>query len=136
MKWAVAQIRKFKKPYEFEYDFDLKSALNGNLDVRDVKKCHIKGILTEPMTDNFDVSLNFDLELVMQCAVSLEDVPVCLEFDSLVRFTYEEDESSDCYVIEKETVNVDEAVMSEIVINIPYRVVKEGYEDLFDTDEV
>ena len=33
MKWAVAQLKKLKKPYAFEYNFDLMSALTNSGDI-------------------------------------------------------------------------------------------------------
>ena len=132
MKWAVAQLRKLKKPYSFEYDFDLMNALTNSGDVLECHACHIDGIMREYGVDEYQFDLHIELDLVMQCAVSLEPVDVSLDFDTTVRYSYDDDDSSDNYLILKETVDLDEAVLSEIILNIPYRVVKEGYEDLYN----
>ena len=65
----------------------------------------------------------------MVCSVSLLDVNVPLNFDTQIRFSYSIDDSSDDYLITKDTINLDEAVLSEIVLNLPLKVVKEGYEN-------
>lgn len=135
MKWAVAQLRKLKKPYAFEYDFDLMQALTNPGDILDCNGCHIEGVMREYGIDEYQFDLHIELALIMQCAVSLEKVDVPLVFDTTIRFTYDDDDSSDNYRIQKETVDLDEAVLSEIVLNIPYRVVKEGYEDVFSEEE-
>ena len=44
-------------------------------------------------------------------------------------------DSSDDYPIIKDTINLDDAVLSEIVLNIPFKVVKEGYEDEFSDED-
>ena len=135
MKWAVAQLKKLKKPYAFEYDFDLMSALTNSGDIISCDSCHVKGVMHEYQTDDYQFDLIINAELIMQCAVSLEAVLVPLNFETSVRFTYDDDDSSDDYLIEKDTVNLDDAVLSEIILNVPLRVVKEGYENLF-ADEV
>lgn len=135
MKWALAQLRKLEKPFKFEYDFDLISSLVNANDVLGCNKCHIDGICYELQYDEYMFDLNFDLELIMCCAVSLEEVLVPLKFNTQVRFSREVDDSSDDYQIFKETINLDDAVLSEIVLNIPFRVVKDGYENQFSSEE-
>ena len=131
MKWAIPQLRKLAKPFSFEYDFDLMNELVNTNDILDVTKCHIVGTCYEVSYDEYLFDLDIDTELKMVCSVSLLDVLVPLKFKTQVRFSYEVDESSDDYLIIKDTVNLDEAVLSEIVLNIPFKVVKEGYEDEF-----
>lgn len=135
MKWAIPQLRKLAKPFNFEYDFDLMSELTNTNDVIDVKKCKVSGCCYETNYDEYLFDLNIDSLLVMVCSVSLEDVLVPLNFNTQVRFSYSTDDSSDDYLITKNTINLDEAVLSEIVLNIPYKVVKEGFENEFMEEE-
>ena len=135
MKWAIPQLRKLTKPFEFEYDFDLMNELVNKDDILDVLKCHIKGNCYEVSYDEYLFDLDIDTELKMVCSVSLLDVLVPLKFKTQVRFSYLIDDSSDDYPIIKDTINLDEAVLSEIVLNIPFKVVKEGYEDEFSDIE-
>ena len=135
MKWAIPQLRKLAKPFSFEYDFDLMSELVNKDDILDVLKCHIKGTCYEVSYDEYLFDLDIDAELKMVCSVSLLDVLVPVEFNTQVRFSRTIDDSSDDYPIIKETINLDEAVLSEIVLNIPFKVVKEGYEDEFSEFE-
>ena len=135
MKWAIPQLRKLAKPFTFEYDYDLLNELVVKGDIKDVKKCHVSGVCYEVSYDEYLFDLNIDLELVMVCSVSLLDVFVPLTFDTKVRYSYSIDDSSDDYLITKDTINLDEAVLSEIVLNIPLKVVKEGYENEFMEEE-
>jgi uncharacterized metal-binding protein YceD (DUF177 family) len=135
MKWAIPQLRKLAKPFTFEYDYDLLNELVVKDDIKDVKKCHISGVCYEVSYDEYLFDLNIDLELVMVCSVSLLDVFVPLTFNTKVRYSYSIDDSSDDYLITKDTINLDEAVLSEIVLNIPLKVVKEGYENEFMEEE-
>jgi uncharacterized protein len=127
MKFAVNQIEKFAKPYHFAYDFDLYNALVNKNDILAVKKCHVEGDIREPRHQEFLVSLDIDLELIMQCAVSLEEVFYPMHIVTDVVFSY--DEVDDYYLIDKNTVNIDDAVLTEVLINLPLRVVKEEYQD-------
>ena len=136
MKWAIPQLRKLAKPFTFEYDYDLKNALVNKEDVLDVKKCHIQGECFEVSYDEYLFNLDIDLELVMVCSVSLLEVLVPLKFNTEVRFSYSTDDSSDDYLITKDTINLDDAILSEIVLNIPLKVVKEGYENEFIDEEL
>ena len=132
MKLAISQIRK-KLPFNFSYDFDLMANLVNKPDLLACKKCLVEGVIFEQSNERFLVRMSFDLDLVFQCAISLEEVPYQLQFDQDVYFSY--DDSDDDYPIERETLNIDLAVLSEIVINLPYRVVKEEYEDTLPTEE-
>ena len=135
MKWAIPQLRKLAKPFSFEYDFDLMSELVSTNDILEVKKCHIEGKCFEASYDEYLFDLNIDAELIMECSVSLLPVLVPLSFNTQVRFSYSIDDSSDDYLITKDTINLDDAVLSEIVLNIPLKVVKEGYENEFMEEE-
>ena len=135
MKWAIPQLRKLAKPFSFEYDYDLYNELVVKEDIKDVIKCHIKGECYEVSYDEYLFNLNIDIELLMVCSVSLLDVNVPLNFDTQIRFSYSIDDSSDDYLITKDTINLDEAVLSEIVLNLPLKVVKEGYENEFMEEE-
>ena len=135
MKWAIPQLRKLAKPFSFEYDFDLFNELQVKDDIKAVNKCHVKGLCYETSYDEYLFELNVELELVMVCSVSLLDVIVPLQFDTQVRFSNSIDDSSDDYLITKDTINLDEALLSEIVLNLPLKVVKEGYENEFMEEE-
>ena len=136
MKWAIPQLRKLAKPFSFEYDYDLLNELVIKDDIKDVKKCHISGVCYEVSYDEYLFNLDIDLELVMVCSVSLLEVLVPLKFNTEVRFSYSTDDSSDDYLITKDTINLDDAILSEIVLNIPLKVVKEGYENEFIDEEL
>ena len=135
MKWAIPQLRKLSKPFTFEYDFDLFNALVVKEDIKAVNFCHVDGVCHEVSYDEYLFELDINLELVMVCSVSLLDVVVPLQFNTEVRFSYSIDDSSDDYLITKDTIDLDEALLSEIVLNIPIKVVKEGYEDEFSDQE-
>ena len=135
MKWALAQLRKLEKPFTFEYDYDLMSSLVNKDDIIAVKKCHIIGKCYEVAYEEYMFELDINADLVMQCAISLLDVDVPLNLQTTVRFSYLGDDSSDDYPIIKDTIDLDTAVLSEIVLNIPYRVVKEGYENTFSDED-
>ena len=135
MKWAIPQLRKLAKPFTFEYDFDLFNELQVKNDIKAVNKCHINGVCYEVSYDEYLFNLSIDIELVMVCSVSLLDVIVPLEIDTQIRYSYSIDDSSDDYLITKDTINLDEALLSEIVLNLPLKVVKEGYENEFMEEE-
>ena len=126
MKLAISQIKK-RLPFEFEYDYDLMSNLVNKPDIIACNNCHITGVIYESQEDRFLVRLSVKIDLIGLCAISLEEVPFHLEFKEDIYFSYEED--SEDYLIERETLNIDEAVLSEIVLNLPYRFLKDEYLD-------
>ena len=65
MKYAISQIRKFIKPYHFEYDIDLTKLDAIREDVIRFNNCHIIGTLEEPRQEHFVITLEIvaDLEI-------------------------------------------------------------------------
>ncbi len=131
MKWAIAQLRKLSKPFDFEYDYDLMNQLVNKDDILECMKCHISGTCYEVSYDEYLFNLDIEVELKMVCSVSLLDVFVPINFQTQIRYSYD----SEDYPIIKDTIDLDEAVLSEIVLNIPFKVVKEGYEDEFAEED-
>ena len=130
MKYAISQIRKFIKPYHFEYSPELEIFAGLRDDIIRFNSCFVEGILENPNEDRYVISLKVVADLMMQCAVSLEEVPYRLEFEEKLFIGYDIDQ--DDYVIEKETIDLDQIVKNEILLHLPYRIVKEGFEDVFD----
>ena len=133
MKFALSQLRKVLKQYPFEYEYDLKNNIKNRDDLLDVINCHVDGKVLNVSDDYVDIHLSIDATLKMQCAISLDEVIYPLTIDTDVIFSYDVD--SDNYLINGQTIDIDDAVLSEIVINLPYRVVKEEYEDDYLEDE-
>ena len=57
MKWAIAQLRKLSKPFDFEYDYDLMNQLVNKDDILECMKCHISGTCYEV---SYDVAEQFE----------------------------------------------------------------------------
>lgn len=135
MKWAVAQLRKMKMPYHFEDTIDLKSDLMNIEDVLDVMPGTMTGICTMVGFERFHFDFTVNIMLILRCSVSLEPVPYELNLSLQETFSHDESYSSDI-IIEKNTIDLREIVLSEIVVSIPMKVVKEGFEDMFEESTV
>ena len=140
MKFSKQQLNKINVfPYNVEFDYDFSSFLKSSrsdldTDIIDVKFAHAKISIVKLEMDTYKFNYTVDTELILLCALTLEPVnyPMHLEFNEI----YTDDDnlinsSDDYYPYENNTIDTVDAVWSNIVINIPIRVVREdAYEIL------
>lgn len=66
-------------------------------------------------------------QMILPCAVSLEDVDYPFEIESDVIFAfYKPDEDEDVVEVKRDTVDLTPMVFQEIMMDVPMRVVKDG----------
>ena len=128
MKWTIHELKKRGRTEPtFDDVADLKSYLSELVpDVLDIGPVHIHGSYRIQEHDSeywFDVFV--ETVLTMPCAITLEEVEVPLRFQTELVFAKNVvDDGS--HPIEGITIDLDPIVWSEIVIEKPMRVVKEG----------
>lgn len=128
MKWAVPELRRINRPVLFDESLDLSNELVGFNNIKSVSEAHITGKGYEYEDGRFLFHINIKLDLVLTCAVSLLDVPYQLDLETDEIYAFNNDEDEDIYLIDGQTIDLLPAVMTLILVNIPMRVVKEGYE--------
>ena len=132
MKWTLGQLAKMNKPIEVNYELDLSKFLDKMPDVKAISMVKVMGNGYELGFDEYVFSLDVKCELVMTCAISLEDVKYPLEFHTDEIFKTENNDGDDINLVTN-VVDLDEVILSNIIMRIPMKVVKEGM--TFDSDD-
>lgn len=136
MKWTVHQLRKLvNSDNTFAYVTDLSNHLGESTpDLFGISPVSVSGMFMVTNQDNeFRFSIDVACELVMACAITLEEVLVPLAFTTELVFARKIDDD-DQLPIEGITIDLDPYVFAEILVEKPMRVVKEGaYEGYVET---
>ncbi len=132
MKWTLGQLAKMNKPIEVNYELDLSNSLDKMPDVKAISMVKIMGNGYELGFDEYVFSLDVKCELIMTCAISLEDVKYPLEFHTDEIFKTENNDGDDVNLVTN-VVDLDEVILSNIIMRIPMKVVKDGM--TFDSDD-
>ena len=125
MKWTLGQLAKMSKPIEVNYELNLDEYLDKMPDVRNISVVKISGNGYELGFDEYVFSLDIKCDLTMVCAISLEDVIYPLDFHTDEIFKTENNDGDDVNLVTN-IVDLDEVVLSNIIMRIPMKVVKEG----------
>lgn len=133
MKWTLAQLRKTSFPLNIDYKIDMKEELLKREDIYDASDVVIKGVAYEMENDEYVFALDISLDLKMACSVTLDSVDYKLKFHTDEVYSSVDDE--DINLIVNGIVDLDETIKSAVALNIPMKVVKEGAEDLYISEE-
>lgn len=98
------------------------SQINGLKDVNVVGQGHLD-------MKNHQLYVDFQVkgEMILPCAVSLEDVDYPFEIESTAIFAfYKPQDDEDVIEVKKGTVDLTPVVFQEIMMDVPMRVVKDG----------
>ncbi|MFI3329468.1 MAG: hypothetical protein R3Y05_03135 [bacterium] len=134
MKWAIPQLRKLTKPFNFEFELDLNELIGSMDDVIRTKDCIISGICKDLSHDTYEFDIDIKATLYMQCSVTLEEVEYFFESNVLELFGYDEDFSSLVNPIVNDTIDLTDVILTEIIVSKPMKIVKEGYENHFSDE--
>ncbi|MBR2891584.1 MAG: DUF177 domain-containing protein [Bacilli bacterium] len=139
MKWSLQQLQKLYKPsniFEIEYNFDdyldeLKNS-GSETDILEVQTAKAIVSIVKLDMETFKFDYHITANLLIACALTLEPVPYSLDFQ--VSETYSTDlseEDDEIFPIEGNTIDTKAIVWSNILLNIPIRVVRDdAYEIL------
>ncbi|MCM1131207.1 MAG: DUF177 domain-containing protein [Anaeroplasma bactoclasticum] len=132
MRLTLAQLRKISMPYHTSEELDLSSELSGFEDIRSVSTAKIDYVIHERGLDTYLVAFSFEVNLVMQCAITLQDVPYKISATAEEIFTTD-DQIEDAFIITEQTLDTKEAVLTNVLMNKPMTVTAEGVS--FESDE-
>lgn len=125
MKWTLGQLAKIEKPIVVNYELNLSENLDKMPDVKAISMVKISGEGYELGFDEYVFSLDVKCELTMVCAISLEDVIYPLEFHTDEIFKTENNDGDDVNLVTN-VIDLDQVILSNIIMRIPMKVVKEG----------
>ncbi len=138
MRFSLAQLLKLPMPYRFTESMDLKSDLVGLEGILDVIFCNVEGEVYHIDKSNYQIRFKLHTKLILECAVSLKEVPY--EINTTFTEIFSPEESDDTFPIEGQTLDTKEAVITNILINKPMKVYADGEyfvdeDDSFGDDE-
>lgn len=130
LKWNLQWIIK-QKDGRFHFDETLSfppemfhnlSQINGLKDVHVLGQGHL-----DMKNHQLYVDFQIDGEMILPCAISLEDVdyPFHIESNAIFAF-YKPSEDEEVIEAKRNTVDLTPVIFQEIMMEVPMRVVKEG----------
>lgn len=129
MKWSVQQLQKLTtKPYEFEYVANFDELANSVSDIIEIKPVHIKGVISYVKYGTFHINYSVEALLILECSLTLE--PVEYSFINDYDEIFSTDPTDDEFLIESNTLDLDMAVWSNIIIDKPIAVKREDAYDI------
>ncbi len=134
MQLTLAQLRKLQMPYKCSEELDLSKELDGFEDILSSSKVAVEYEIRERGIDTYMVNFSFKVDLVMECSITLQEVPYTIEANASEIFSNQE-EIEDAILIEGQTLDTKEAVLTNILIQKPMRVVTEGVDFEDDVEE-
>ena len=110
------------KSVEYDEDIDLSYFQGDQYHVRSITSCHMKLSVTN-YNDLITLYFNINGEVKTTCAYTLEEIPYQYKISDVIELTGSEDDE---FEIRNEEIDIDEILITLIVSNIPFKVVKEG----------
>lgn len=118
MKIDLRKLYAFKKE-EIDQDIDLSSIDYKSMNIRSINYMHVSGLISVNYEDNIDLDLDINGEIVMPCAISLEDVVVPIS-------VHIEDEIMENTLNDDFYLDLLDNLWENIILEVPIRVTKEG----------
>lgn len=130
MKWSLQQLQKYSsKPLSFDDVIDFQHYAKDVSDIIEIKPVHVTGEITVIKYGTYKIRYNVDALLILECALTLEPVEYHFEKEYVEVFSTEPTEED--FLIEKNTIDLDNAVWSNIIIDKPLVVTRDdAYEIL------
>lgn len=142
LKWTIQElIKNSKTNTDLNFDLDLKKYITKkHEDLVDISITQVEGFYDYYESEAlFVFDLNIKTELTMLCSLTLEEILVKLEFNSQLNFS-KKPLDDNTHLIEGITIDIDQCIFSEIMIEKPMNVyapkARQNYhEDVHEMDE-
>ena len=135
MKWSLQQLRKINNfPYAFEATINFNESIYQDIlksrdDIYKLNDVNVKGNLVRIDEETYEVNYLVTTTVVMACSLTLEDV--IYEVNESFQEIYSTKANDDWFLIEKNTIDLDEMVWSNLIMSLPIRIVRsDAYEIL------
>lgn len=129
MKYTTHElVKNYNVSSKFAFEADLSSYIALDTDVIKLSPVEVKGYY-KIYNDNseFVFHLSINCIMTMLCAITLEEIEVPLDFNVIETFT-ESTMDEDNRVIDGITIDLLPIIWSNILLEKPYRVIKDGAE--------
>ena len=133
MRFTLSQLLKLPMPYEFSESLDLNDDLVGLEGILKVLSCNVKGIINRIDDENYEIDFHIESDLILECAISLNEVPYSVSTDCSE--TFSTTESDETFTISKQTLDTKEAVITNLLLAKPMNVYAPGVTFEDENDE-
>ncbi len=135
MKYTILELRKLNLPLSETNEFDFSEELNGFEDILSSSKAAVEETLSK-LDDNFyHLKAHIKIDLVLESAITLEKVPYAIDTILNVDYTTLQNVTDeDAIIVENNTIDTYDAILTEILCQKPMTVRNEGEE--FESDVV
>lgn len=120
-------------PYKFVDELDLSKDLDGFEDIIKASVCRVEGTLKERGIDTYLYEFSISIDLELEDAISLKAIPYKINAKASELFTTDSN-LEDVILIEGQTLDTYDAVLTAVICNKPMAYTEEEFED--DVDEV
>ncbi|MCL2522015.1 MAG: YceD family protein [Erysipelotrichales bacterium] len=131
MKLHLFDLHKLDVPLKLKDELTFTREEFRNDDLIAISKIEFNGTLTKLDKDQFLVSLKASGSLKMRCAVTLETLVLPLELEIGEIFALEPELEDDSYPIIDNEIDIRELLFENVLLSIPMKVVKPGFEDYY-----
>ena len=134
MEYKVSELKNnLNKKLELNETINYKHKIKDDIvDVSDISVCGTYNYIKS--TDTFVFHLTINGELKALSAVSLKEVKVFIDFDTDLFYTFKVADD-DSFPIIGDSINLDEEIWGEIILNLPSRITLDG-EEFDESDNV
>lgn len=123
MRLTLAQLRKLPMPYKCSEELDLSDELNHFEDIISIQPVRVDYEIKERGIDTYLIIFHFEADLLLECAITLQEVPYHIAADAEELFSTDEG-YEDAFMIENQTLDTKEAILTNLLIQKPMRVTK------------
>lgn len=142
LKWTIHElIKKSKIDTDINFTLDLFGYITEEIDdLSNISETEINGFFDYYEDEElFVFDLNINTTLTMLCSLTLKEVEVNLDFETQLNFSTQLIDD-DTHLIEGITIDIDQYIFSEILIEKPMKVYaadaeKNYHEDIYELDE-
>ena len=121
-------------PYSFDEELNLDDELQGFEDIIRLSPCKVSTTIKERGEETYLCEFHINVDLVLSDSVTLEEIPYKIDVNSSEVFT-KDTNNEDATIIEKETLDTKEAIITIILSEKPMTTSLSDYEEDIDSQE-
>ncbi len=135
MKWTVDQLNKIASSLYIDEVIDYSKDIEKYSDIYKISDTKVVGGCHVIAEDTFMFGVNIQTTLTMACAVTLDEVEYEININDDIIFAPDHELDDDAYLINGITIDLRNAIFDTIIVNKPMKIVKEGAENLYKSEE-
>lgn len=123
-----------RKPFDFEDVFDFSDRIESIDDILDISEVKVRGTGKNLVDDRYVFEMHITCMLTLECARTLDPVPFPIDLNVVEEYDTEDD--GEARLIEKQTIDLTDAIWEDIYLEKPMRVFKEGTTEFIDNQNL